>query len=40
MTHRLLISASAASLLIAAPALAQEAEPAALEEIVVTASRI
>lgn len=40
MTHRLLATVSAASLLIAAPALAQEAEPATLDEVVVTASRI
>jgi iron complex outermembrane recepter protein len=39
VNHRLLASASVASLLIALPAMAQEAEPAALEEVVVTAAR-
>ena len=40
MSQRLLVSVSAASLLIALPAIAQEAEPAVLDEVVVTASRI
>ncbi|MDI6624342.1 MAG: TonB-dependent receptor [Brevundimonas sp.] len=39
MTHNLLASASLVSLLIALPAMAQDAEPAALEEVVVTAAR-
>lgn len=40
MNVRLLASVSLASLLTALPAVAQEAEPAALDEVVVTASRI
>jgi len=39
VNHRLLASASLAALLIALPAVAQEAEPAALEEVVITAAR-
>ena len=39
MTHNLLASVSLVSLLIALPAMAQDAEPAALEEVVVTAAR-
>lgn len=40
VNYKLLASASLASLLVALPALAQDAEPASLDEVVVTATRI